>query len=232
MHTSKRCSPAGRWLLFWIGAFQLAASPILTLNPSSGNLSGVPGALAGWGFTITNDSGYIEINSSQFCVAPVNFPVSCNPPTTGTYTDIISTDNDIIVGPPGGTDPDSVMQAFDPVGLTGVGSFLIDSGAMPGASDAGQIVLTYTLTNLDPNDPNAVVLGTGLILSADASITVSQPLPPPMVPEPATAGLLGSALLALLADAPRRRKQRKVKLTLNSRSRWWRKTLLWCPTDK
>jgi hypothetical protein len=162
---------------------------VLTLSPA--DLTGAPGSTVGWGFTIDNDVDYIEITSSQFCLAPVNFPLVCPSPTTGTYTDIISTPpEDVIVGPPGGTDPSSVTQDFDAIAGTGVGSFQINPAAVSGDSDVGQIVLTYNLTDLDPNDPNAVVLGTDLVLSANASVTVGT------TPEPMTAGLLAVALAA------------------------------------
>jgi hypothetical protein len=179
-------------LLLWLGAtVSLSASPILTLTPDA-DLFGAPGATVGWGFTITNDVDYIEINSAQFCDNPVNFPVVCISPTTGTFTDFISQFNDIIVGPPGGTDPDSVSQNFDPVALTGVGSFAIDPGALPSDSDVGEIVLTYTETTLDPNDPDSQFVSNG-VFTADASVTVSSAA---TTPEPSTAGLLALALAA------------------------------------
>jgi len=159
----------------------LGASPALVLNPVSGNIAGPPGSTIGWGFTITNDIGYIEINSAQFCDNPVN-PPACNGPTTGVFNDFTGY-NDIIVGPPGGTDPDSVTQPFDAINLTGVGSFQVDPAANPGDSDSGEIVLSYTLTSLDPNDPNAVFEGTGF-LTALAGVTVTA------TPEPGAAGLL------------------------------------------
>jgi hypothetical protein len=165
----------------------VSAGPVFTITPS-GDVSGAPGSTVGWGFTITNDTDYIEITSAQYCVNPVSFPLVCTPSGLGTFNDFISQFNDIIVGPPGGTDPTSVSQDFDPILMTGVGSFVIDPGASGG--DAGQIVLTYNVTDLDPNDPNAVTLGTDLVLSANASVNVS-------TPEPGTAGLIFLALAGL-----------------------------------
>jgi hypothetical protein len=180
--------PAG--LILWLGAaVSLSASPLLTLTPSS-DLSGPPGSVAGWGFSITNDADYIEITGAEFCANPVNFP--CASPTTGTFTDFISAFNDIIVGPPGGTDPSIVSQNFDVLAHTGIGSFEISPDVPAGASDVGQIVLTYNLTDLDPNDPNAQLLGTDLMLSANAAVTVSAPIP---TPEPPTAACMAAALL-------------------------------------
>lgn len=186
------CRAAFTVLFFCLGAAVALAGPVLTLTPPNG-LAGLPGSTAGWGFTITNDVGYIEITSSQYCVNPVNFPLVCTFSTLGTFTDFISSFNDIIVGPTGAMDdPSSVSQVFDPIADTGIGSFAIDPGASIGDSDEGQIVLTYTLTDLDPNNPAAQVLGTDLVLSADTGVTVAS-----ATPEPATAGLLVAALAAI-----------------------------------
>ena len=183
------------WALMWMGAgVSISASPVLTLTPS-GDVSGAPGSTVGWGFTITNDTDYIEITSSQYCVNPVNFPLVCNSSALGTFNDFISTANDIIVGPPGGTDPSSVSQSFDQVAMTGIGSFVISALDLVNSGDVGQIVLTYDLTSLDPNDPNAVSLGTDLVLSANASATVTGSS---SVPEPGTAGLMAAALAGLM----------------------------------
>jgi hypothetical protein len=181
-------------VLLWMGAaVSLSAATVFTLTPS-GDVSGGPGSTVGWGFTITNDADYVQITSAQYCVNPVSFPALCNESGLGTFNDFISVDNDIIVGPPGGTDPSSVSQSFDPILLTGVGGFDIDGGAPVGAGDVGELVLTYDLTNLDPNDPNAVSLGTDLVLSANASVTVTGG----GVPEPGTAGLMLVALAGLV----------------------------------
>ena len=190
--STTRCGVRVLAVLLGMGTLRLlSASPVLLLDPLSGDLSGPPGSLVGWGFTITNDSGYIEINSAQFCINPVVLP-GCNDPVTGTFTDIISGFNDIVVGPPGGTDPDSVTQSFDAIAETGIGSVQIDPLATPGTSDMGEIVLSYTLFTLDPNDPNTVVEGTGA-LTADASVTVTVTASP----EPGTAGLLAITMAAL-----------------------------------
>jgi hypothetical protein len=145
--------------------------PNLTLLPS-GDLTASPGSLTGWGFTITNDADYIEITSSQFCLDPVNFPV-CTLPEEGTFTDYISQFNDIVVGHPGGTDPGTASQSFDPTFLTGVGAFAVSPSAPVSAGDIGEIVLTYDVYDADPNtSPGANRLFSDLVLSANASVTV------------------------------------------------------------
>lgn len=173
-------------IALWMGAvFTLSASPILILDPVSGDLTGLAGSTVGWGFTITNDSNYIEFNLAEFCDAPVSLP-GCNSPTTGVFNDFISAVNDVIIGPPSGTDPDSVTQVFDPVLETGIGSFQIDPLAT--GSDVGEIVLDYSIYDIDPYDPCncAQFLGTG-VLTAAASVTVA--------PEPCTAVLMAMAVV-------------------------------------
>src|SRR5262245_2009420 len=102
--------------LFCTGA---AAAPILQLIPASGDIGGAAGAVVGWGFTLTNTTDFVVVTSSDFV------PSS----TLGTYTDFIGP-NFIIVGPA----PESpvVSQAFNPVALTGIGSFAISAAALPG----------------------------------------------------------------------------------------------------
>jgi hypothetical protein len=178
----------GLWI--WAAA-PLRAGPVLgpalTLLPS-GELSGEAGDVLGWGFSITNDANYIEISGAFFCTGVVNYPSSCGSPLLGTFEDYISNFNDIIVGNPTGTDLATVSQLFDITAKTGIGSFTVDPGAVVG-TDSGEIVLSYYEYDLDPNNPDANLLDNGMeqYMWAEAEVDV--------VPEPATAGMLGGALL-------------------------------------
>ena len=184
------------FLLFAAGFLVLPAwgdGPTLTLLPS-GELTGSPGDLIGWGFSITNDANYIEITSSQFCLDPVSFP-ACTLPEEGTFTDFISQFNDIVVGNPGGTDPGTASQNFDPVLLTGIGSFDIAPTEPFSAEDVGEIVLTYDVYDADPNtSPGADLLATDLVLAANAAVTVEEPA---TTPEPGSFFLVAGAFPAL-----------------------------------
>lgn len=176
-------------------AASLQAAPTLTLLPS-GNVFGPPGSTVGWGFTITNNMNYIEITSAQFCDNPVNFPINCIPPSTGTFIDYISQYNDIIVGPPDGVVTSVVTQQFDPVALTGVGAFQINPATFP--NDVGEIVLTYNEYDADPLVGPYNTIGSDLVLSAPASV---------QAPEPGTAALAAIALTGFAAAMRRRAKQ-------------------------
>jgi len=183
--------------------------PTLTLLPS-GDLTASPGSLTGWGFTITNDADYIEITSSQFCLDPVNFPV-CTLPEEGTFTDYISQFNDIVVGYPGGTDPDTASQSFDTTLHTGVGAFDVSPSATV-SEDIGEIVLTYDVYDADPNTSRgANRLFSDLVLSANASVTVeavSTPEPGSFFP---AAVFLGIAALRISSSKASRRKASRGK---------------------
>ena len=128
-------------------------------------------------------------------------------PEEGTFTDFISEDNDIVVGPPGGADPDTASQAFDPTLLTGIGSFSVSPSATLTAEDVGQIVLTYDVYDADPNTTaGANQLFSDLVLAADASVTVGgSAVPEPGTFFPAAGAFLGFAVWRISARRGSRR---------------------------
>lgn len=161
---------------------QAQGTVILQLDPVGGAISGTPGATIGWGFTLTSDADYLVVTSASF-----NAPVSA-----GFFTDFIS-QNFFVVGPPPETSP--VTQAFDPILMTGIGSFAIDPNAPTGSIVNNPIVLTYDLFSVSPNDPlfdpDADTLSVGNIVTASASVTV--------IPEPAPVFLFLAGLFGLSA---------------------------------
>ena len=175
----KRCLMLAAGLT--LAAHLANAGALLTLDPGSGMISGLPGETIGWGFTVTNDS-----QTDWLILTSANFT-----PTTsiGTFTDYTGA-NFVVVGP--APESSSVTQPFLPAIQSGAGSFAINSNA-PFGIVAGQIVMTYDLYSQDPNspsfDPIASLISTDNSLSAPASVQV--------VPEPATWLGMISALVLL-----------------------------------
>ncbi len=168
-------------------SFPAGAGTVLTLDPWGGALAGNPGDTVGWGFTFYNDANYALVTSSDYITTT----------GVGTYTDLISAVFQV-VGP--SPESPSWTQAYDPLTPAGMGSYLIDPLAAPGASSTGVIQLTYDLYSVSPNDglfdPGADLVSSGNTISADASIDVTQPQYSG-VPEPALglwAGLAGLGL--------------------------------------
>jgi len=166
------------------------AAPVPTINliPSGGTVAGLPGTVVGWGYDITNSdpSDWVLLNDSY-----VDGSLATG--TYGTYVDYISADPNLIVIDPGS---DSGPVPFSP-GVSGVGEFDIDE-FVPPLAITGDINIDYSVFSEDPNspsfDPSSFV--TSGTLTAPAQVDV--------VPEPASALLLGAALLPLAFRRPRR----------------------------
>lgn len=163
------------------------AAPILTLDPPGGAISGAPGATVGWGFTLTNTTDYLVVSSASFVPAT----------PLGTFTDF-SAFNFFVVGP--APESTSLSQAFDAPSQTGVGSFAIGAGALVGAVASGQIVLSYDLYSVSPNNPlfnpDTDTLSVGNTLAVNASVSV--------VPEPESLLLMVAGLIVLYGAHRRR----------------------------
>ena len=182
-------------------SWQAHAGPLMALTPS-GNVSGVPGATVGWGFTITNDTGfYLLPFGSFFCQSGQDplFTTCTTSASVGSYTDLITSNafaNDVPIPPAG------LSESFDSVLVTGVGAYAINLGASAFAMDSGNLIIEYSEYDSDPlTNPSAIQenaaggpQGNGVFeLSAPASVTVTS-----SAPEPATMLLVGSLLFATL----------------------------------
>ncbi len=162
----------------------------LTLS-NSGWTSGLPGTTQGWGLTLTNTLNYVVITESEF------------DPTQnggdGTYADFIGP-NFVVVGPTNGFgDGPTVSQNFDSLNMMGVGSFAISPSATIGDFVLGNIVLTFDVYSVSPNDPSfdptVDTLAKSLQLSAGGQVDVT--------PEPGSLLLLLTATGLGLALLPR-----------------------------
>jgi hypothetical protein len=164
-----------------------AAAPVLTLNPSNGVVSGTPGSTVGWGFTLSNDSGFLVPSLLVFCEGAFN--AGCTP-TFGTFTDFAAQLQLNVVGP-------TVTEAFNNATKQGIGSFAINANAPAGVTDTGTIFLVYDKFSCDITDANCNPVQTAFsqLLSAPASVNIVGV--GATVPEPGSGSLLfvGAALL-------------------------------------
>lgn len=166
--------------------------PTLTLDPSTGNITGAPGSTVGWGFTLTNlGSNWAVVTSSDFCVGVITSPCTNS---FGTYNDFAGPQF-IVVGP--SPENTSFNQAFDNNAQQGMGSFFINPTSV--GTVVGEIALTYDLFSVDPNsadfDPFADTISVGNYVLADASVTVATSTI--ATPEPAAFLLLLTGVVLL-----------------------------------
>ena len=164
----------------------MVAAPVLTLNPSNGAVTGTPGSTVGWGFTLSNDSGFLIPSLVVFCEGAFN--AGCTP-TFGTFTDFAAQLQFNVVGP-------TVTETFDNATQQGIGSFTINSNAPINVTDTGTIYLVYDTFSCDITDDSCDPTQTAFSqrLSAPASVNIVGAT----VPEPGSAGFVAIALALLL----------------------------------
>lgn len=160
------------------GAFVAAtihAAPFLTLLPPGADLTGAPGGLVSWNLKIDNIGDWLLINSIRYDTAS---PV-------GTFVDMIT----------------PVAPALSPSGsITGELAYSLDTLVPIGTLSFGQVIVTYTLLAIDPDDPgfnpDSDILLDGAEIGVDASVTIAETA----IPEPSALALsaLGLAALGML----------------------------------
>ena len=155
------------------------ASPILTLIPAGGGVSGSPGATVGWGYTLANDSATdwfvpSSLNSGAFLYATpallFDFPTLA--PGSG------------------------VSVAFDVANGFGLFQLTIDGAAPSGFVNAGLFAVGGEWWTGDPL-MGGTFIGAAQDLQAPYSASVSD------VPEPMSANLVALGMLAVWYCAPR-----------------------------
>ncbi len=171
-----------------------APAATLVLEPASGAINGNTGNTVGWGFTVTHTPNWIVITSASFCAGTSGVQTACIPMALGTFTDYISTQSLVLVGPsPNST---AVTQTFDSGAQTGIGGFQIIAAS---GQATGQIVLTYDVFSRSPDDPafdpDTDTVSTDNFLTASASVTAAAP--PPVTPLPPSLWLMLTAMLWL-----------------------------------
>ena len=165
------------------------ATPIFTLIPGSGTITGAPGSTIGWGFNVTPDATYaISVIDS--------FLVNQSTTTIGAYSDIIS----YAGGPDAGlllpTDANWI-EAFlnnpDPSLQTGVGMFQIDPAATPGQVMTASIHIDYELYSVSTFCPDCYVETDSVEIPVEVQVALVS-----STPEPASFTLVAGALGAML----------------------------------
>lgn len=159
----------------------------LTLTPAIGDLSGSPGAVVGWGYTITNDSAdWMVVTDSRFDNLETWFMftgfVARLDPATATIA-------------PGGSLTQnfsySVVTPGYPPALsgTGIGAVAIDPSAPVPSQATGNVVIVY-----DTYGDNGGIMGDQIGFSLDAVADVQGKVAAGQgttaVPEPSTYALL------------------------------------------
>jgi hypothetical protein len=159
------------------------ASPVLTLDPSSGNVSGPAGSTVGWGFRLTSDTtDWISVIGTV-ALFETN-------PALGSFTDFIGPQGGPVSGAvaPGAAD---WVQLFDLSAASGLGAYTIDPGAQIGDSDSGTFRVLYESFTDNPATCGGCMDGVG---SVDAGFTVTAAAE---TPEPGTWWLLAGGMLWL-----------------------------------
>jgi hypothetical protein len=177
----------------WFLGMAFAAGPamfggtILSLSPAGGAVSALPGGITGWGFTLSNDTDYAVVDNATLIVAA---------DAPGTFTDFISSPSTFTVIGDGPYAQMMWTEDFDAAAQTGLGKFVVDSGASPGDSFSGAVRVYYDLYRISPLDPgfNPDVdwLSTGNFTTAAVSIAV---VGAAAAPEPESRVLIGIGLV-------------------------------------
>lgn len=166
-----------------------AAGGVFTLSPSSGTVSGLPGAKTGWGYTIANNTGnYLVVANSYFCEAGQDPLFTTCTQTLGTYTDYVA-NAATVVGPNA-----TVNGSFNVTGQQGTGQYAINSTASSGQTDSGNIVLVYDVFTANPFvlNSNAQQIGGDVEVFVPAAVQVTT------TQVPAVGSTVAAALALLL----------------------------------
>jgi hypothetical protein len=164
----------------------------LTLIPTGGEVAGAPGAVVGWGFTLTDTvAGEWVVLDDSYVGGALNTGVY------GSYADYLVSQF-VVAGPSPESSP--VVEPWVE-GVSGTGEFDLYATDPPYTLITGTINVDYDLFSVDPNDPafdpDIDFIGSGTFTDT-ASVLVT--------PEPGSWLLLLSAIVVPFVLAARRRK--------------------------
>jgi hypothetical protein len=170
------------------------AGAIVALDPVDGVISGAPGDTVGWGFTVTNGTNWISIDS-------VSIENETSP--LGGASSGFTSYMDLLGGLTNGVTPPNQMWSlgFSPGSPgTGIGQYAIDAATPLGASDSGDFVIFYDEFSGDPNTCGSCYLDTLQMFDSGGNppaFTIN--VTATTVPEPASALLLLAGGIVALA---------------------------------
>jgi hypothetical protein len=165
-------------IVFCLTSVLWADSITFALLPSDGNVSGPPGSLVGWGYSLTNDSSadwFVSTNlgSDSF--------------SNGTPTNLFDFPN---LGP-----GQNVTEPFDPVNGIGVYELQWDPSAPGGFVNSGKFVLSGEWLDGDPlNGGNFIDAATDTALPYSATVSGSTS----GTPEPSSFALFACGVSLLI----------------------------------
>jgi len=198
--------PSGLWtclaavVMLIASAAGARASAVIALVPPDGIVSGASGSTVGWGFTLTNGTDWVSIDSvtTENETSPLGG-------LSGGFTSYM----DLLGGLSNGVTPPNQTWTltFSPGSPgTGLGQYAIDPGTPSGASDSGDFVIYYDEFSADPNTCGSCYLDTLQLFDANGNppaftidVSTSE------VPEPALSELVIVGCISLLVRRLTRR---------------------------
>jgi hypothetical protein len=162
------------------------ASAVISLDPSDGVVSGAPGGTVGWGFTMTNGTYWVAIDS--VVVENETSPVSGSSGGFTSYMDLLGGLTNGVTAP-----NQTWTLSFAPGSPgTGVGQYVIDPSTPQGAVDSGDFLIYYDEFSADPNTCGSCYVDTLQMFDTNGNapaFTIDVVSASASTPEPA-AGLL------------------------------------------
>jgi hypothetical protein len=160
-----------------------SASPVLSLSPTTGDITGAPGTTTGWGFYLSSDdTDWISITSV--------FILSQSELGFGTFHDLLSIQGgptDFVFAP----NSTAWSESYDGLG-NGLGSFDVSALDASGTFDTGTIRVLFDAYIGDPNVSGVYDYSSYM----DVTFLVEALTPVP-TPEPGSGYLLLTGLIAL-----------------------------------
>ncbi|MEO8369095.1 MAG: hypothetical protein ABI806_07850 [Candidatus Solibacter sp.] len=176
------------FVLLFALALPLLAGPLVQIDPAGGAITGTPGGITGWGFTVDSDPVEWISFAGSFLLNETN-------PGLGVYTDLIGASGgplDFLL-PAGAA---TWAQGFSDAAQTGIGSYALSPGSLAGDQNSGLLRVLWVAYSADPYTCGSCFTGS-FQQDFDFQVVVME-APAQSAPEPATLSvvLIAAALFA------------------------------------